>query len=548
MRRTVLHFRDMAIKSRHLTLTAAAVGLCLAARIHAQTSVESCKFNSLPACSTPNLPASSQAAQVVFLPSLAFEPQQVADVLEAASASGSLLSMSDSTLNYYLKNEKCDAACRAKIEKHKAATVRDIPTALIPRAKTGYHRDEYYAGRAGNGPQVWTANIDQPSTFQVCGETVKAVPFQFRSTDGIGINTNSERGGNVLVLPGGTCVVGRFASDGFAKDLCGESAKILRLRVEGAKLPHVDNIMGVVPVPGEKPPCNFRVLMGSNDSMTAHLKANPQAKFFENAGSLRVNGHKRDNPYWEICRPAHRLRVFRKLKARLFPANEGPGTSGSKTQARLQTAGGGRAPAGAGKFDPAVNNMEDVRKYPEIADAIEEIGQISQKSDSALCENVTNAEILALQDADSELAPLFKHLEDHPGKGRVRKNADVLLSFLKSTTANGNSARAFQEMQNDNWKEIQKALPSDCRAVAEKMKIDVPMLFRNHNSVNPNPTNSQVIGDLAIVPMQPNPGLSQAVAEAYKKAGLRTTEVNSFDAHAGMGNVHCKSNEMRFCK
>jgi len=533
------------------------VVLQFAASVFAETSNADCRFNSLPRCEGGNLAATNSPAQIVFLPRVktAFSARQLGDVLEAAATTGTYVIGRTLQIDSLLAEADCNEPCRAKLRKYRDRILKGIPTVVAPEAQTQYDRDTYFSGTSGGKFQVWNDINGYEGTSQVtlCGKKVQVQPGAFSS--------DPNRGGNVLMLPGGTCLVGDQSSPAFRNRICGEGGRQLPLSTGSAKLPHIDNSIGIVPVVGERPPCNFRVMMASNDRMQEHLLKHPNDPFFDPQRTdeffKRGDTYKRANPFWGICSSVRRFKAFKKIQSHLtdVPANP-PAAQPARTTGWLNIDSLisyvlPRAEAfikRQTREEAAAENAE-AEKFPFLAEAQSALERIDYEK-SPDCEGITNADVAALFDIEKELAPLMSWSEararDLPPL--ERQKSDSLMIYVQRLWAEGKARQAFQNTQDENWKKILAALPAQCRMKGNQMRGELPALFLDGNSVNANPSNVQVIGNMVLIPMQPNPMLGEAVKAQYQKLGLKTEEINTLDAHAGMGNVHCLSNEFRVCR
>ena len=71
----------------------------------------------------------------------------------------------------------------------------------------------------------------------------------------------------------------------------------------------------------------------------------------------------------------------------------------------------------------------------------------------------------------------------------------------------------------------------------------------NAGSINPNPTNSVVIGKHIYIPDQNNSTFQKDISDKMKKKGLIPHFVNTFEfAHSLQGNLHCSSQTIPLCR
>ncbi len=94
-------------------------------------------------------------------------------------------------------------------------------------------------------------------------------------------NPGYNRGGNVMALPGGQCLVGENMSQDRALTLCGqgEGVQIIKLPTLGTTVGHIDELVNIIPSP-RPAPCNFHIVIADQETHDQILKDNPKELFF----------------------------------------------------------------------------------------------------------------------------------------------------------------------------------------------------------------------------------------------------------------------------
>ncbi|HRO67270.1 MAG TPA: hypothetical protein PL182_06885 [Pseudobdellovibrionaceae bacterium] len=150
-------------------------------------------------------------------------------------------------------------------------------------ADTQYMRDAtiYGVDASTGGLRVTRSGNRTESTAYETGGTFCGLPVTFNQRPA---GSQSDRGGNVIALPGGACLSAEGAAKEFLDLVCGPEGKRITVGRRGTNLGHVDEIINVVPLPDKEPPCNFAIVMGSHRKFNEVLRKNPDKLFFGDKG------------------------------------------------------------------------------------------------------------------------------------------------------------------------------------------------------------------------------------------------------------------------
>lgn len=332
-------------------------------------------------------------------------------------------------------------------------------------------------------------------------------------------NVSGHSGGNIEALPGGICLLGNdgFRSDNewdkYAKQIChGDEDDRIKVPTAWLMVGHTDEVIKVIRNKNQKAPCDFAVAVASPEKALELLRQNPQDDFLDftegrggKPSELRARRTAHDRGISSICR-SH---VFMKL-------NNAP--------VRQK-----RDESDKSKGISWLFNQENWILNFAHAGAI--VAKRNSSETETDCDDLTNAAAYKLFSEEKELKEYNTLVQSK-------------MNSLKVEVA----------------KNLKKKFPS-CNIDI----FDVPDLFYGGavveepggkelpasigNSVLPNPTNSISINNTIISPDPSNSAFKKYLTEEYKKRGLESKFVDTFEyAHMGMGNLHCSTNTMHMCK
>lgn len=449
---------------------------------------------------------------------------------------------------------------------------------------TGYQRDTTVFGFDPVTRRVLQfSGADETETdYNICGLEVAI------QDTGDKLNTaNANLGGNIMGHPNGGCLVGENMDSSLAVELCGEGNPIIRLNTTGTTVGHIDELYNVIPSSRHSKPCDFKFVVTNPNKFTEILKSNPnenffnsemvQSKFYQSGEPKLFNENKAGNvgrnPHANICKLVEKFNFFQTVKehqSRLQPRQNPPG-GGSDSNDSLDTtwsplhflipnshaAGAALGRKGQGRncndepftrsaLPPVVGrNPETYREKCLVEDTIKDYGYDKLKSKKVNCQKVKNKDIIDLlaldsNEIDNVLNRIPETIEGVVLPEHIKLKSE-LLSLKRLSEGNSEISKAIAE----NKERLMDSLPSECRD--KDMLVEVPALFNGSRSLTPNPANLLVIGKTAFIPGQFNDAITREIEKEISSTGLSTSSVDTFSAHVGGGNLHCKTNEIRIC-
>lgn len=468
--------------------------------------------------------------------------------------------VSTEQLNRWEKQASEDPSFRQRLDKVRdRLQVMDLRSPLRPHSLSGaYIRDQVVYGFDARTKTIHltsaerTSMLDIPETYppSLCGMKLSAVRLQDTNS---GPGKVPDRGGNLIALPDGTCLSAKGVSAGYVDIRCGPGAKRLEINGKYAGVGHADEIVNIVPDLTKKPPCDFAVLMGDTKLGLELLRKDPTAPFFDGDSLKRIKsaeaGNNCDanggcNRVSSFCKVLDDVMYLQHIEDGLTGDSgiEGPSSPGGVDGAPS------RSPAGASR--PAEAKREEARRQDILRqerDAVPQLYLSHDRYKAVACERMTNKQALMAFEANSHFAKLRNWLDANAAKGSTERG---LMKDLKEKLAILDALAArnveFQKIQDENWRLIQSRLPPACRK--DDVRQRLPTVVGGFRSLNPNPSNTQVIGKAAVFPRQFNRAFEKSMNRTFQSLGLRPRSTDSYSANAGSGNVHCTSNEIRVCR
>lgn len=328
-------------------------------------------------------------------------------------------------------------------------------------------------------------------------------------------------GGNIEGLPGGVCALGsdafssEAAFDAYAENVCpGSPEDRLKVPTSWLAVGHTDEIMKVLPNPGQPPPCNFSIALASPQKALDLLKTN-QNDFFDFSPAANENKTQTTTRRIRQSPALHQLCALHleQLAKRRGPAPSSPRSrSGGQSWLRWLL-------------------------RPELAQSSGSLGSSTGSTPAAQKENLDLCSQMSGQEAYSALI----------------QNED-LRNYNKLVQDQMNQLKA------DLRQKLQRKLPQ-CQVDL----IDVPNLFaggapvqgpnglelpkKRGQSLLPNAANSISTGNTVISPDPGSEIFRKAMTEEYRKRGLQSEFVDTFDyGHLSGGNLHCVTNPIHICR
>ena len=142
----------------------------------------------------------------------------------------------------------------------------------------GYPRDgNIFSVEKNNGTIKVVNNYLKPLNSKMTIEKFCGWPVEFENilvnesqVDKVKKNTAPYRGGNIMSLPGGTCLTSTETDDFFVKKICGHDARVLKIKTKYTRIGHIDEVMNVIP--NRSNACGFSIVMASSERAENLLK------------------------------------------------------------------------------------------------------------------------------------------------------------------------------------------------------------------------------------------------------------------------------------
>lgn len=370
---------------------------------------------------------------------------------------------------------------------------------------------------------------------------------------------NGASGGNIEALPDGSCLIGDDAFptkqhyDKFVEHICDPKDNI-KVPTHWLGVGHTDEIMKILPKPNGKAPCNFSVAIASPDLAMELLRKKGDDRFI--------------SP--EIVPPEHRnteemLSVRREVNSSLKRIC-------SDLEMQKYPLEGGSAPD-----DPSgVNSNSYFRFLDHILTVVSPLAHAEWDGDEER-ESVLDAqsdsffEDKSIADAEKEVNVMLKAEDGSISEAEPAENKGVGSTVTCSNATNNDLANLYRDndVLSRTNKYVQQHMDLLEDEVSQKMRakyptcnieiMKFPQLFEGKfdstgklseaNSINPNPTNSVVIGKHIYIPDQNNSAFQKDLKEKMLKMGLIPHFVNTFEfAHSMQGNLHCSTQTIPLCR
>lgn len=540
--------------------------------------------SSLRACQGGNqLAPKHYPASIVFLPIRARQYDSVKLILKGLDEdrSATRVALDPNILERLREEASADAEMAKLLQTYTVDTGKNEHWEVSSFPSSGsYVRDTvvYTVNQTNGAIQIQQgttdpANVSRKGVSELCGRPIERLAA--KSSGG-----NSDRGGNIMALPGGACLTAKGATAAYVESICGPNAKRVELEPDFSKIKHVDEIVNIVPRPGVPPPCDFAVLMASPKKMKDVLRQNPKGSFFPADSLDRIkraegscSGDSCDNPITTICDALQNMIELERVQNEFLKSN----ASGPK--GRGGGAGdSGRASRGFGKLQGKPNRIpaaaigldggdwrseleKDEREkfpflFPQGADSVVECSRFRNEDVAKLLEMRKNGPMADLEAwvMKTEDAWIKENNEKHKDKFATYERHDVsvrskvskIRQKLNALDRFSSASDELQARQDRNWEKIKRSLPKECQS--DSLRVDLPAAPGGGGSLNPNPTNLQIVGQTAIYPEQFNPAVAKEIESSLKALGLKPLPINSFKEHVNGGNIHCLSNEIRLCR
>ena len=259
-------------------------------------------------------------------------------------------------------------------------------------------------------------------------------------------------------------------------------------------------------------PCNFSVVLASPKKAIELLKQNPNGKFMD------FSSGRGGSPSELAIRRSNEYQGLRNLCRNIIEDRSNQRRDHDNKDRSERTKG-------------FTKLFELKSLFISEAHALAVVVRGPNDGEPEDCANMTNGEVHRLLTSDDELK-IFNQL--------VQQKMDSL------------KAEINQKLKN----KLPECNP-DFIEVPDVFFGGMPVELENGNyelpdgmglSILPNPTNAISVNDTLIAPDPSNDVFKSYMQMEYKKRGLKTEFVDTFDyAHQGEGNLHCATNTIHIC-
>ena len=355
------------------------------------------------------------------------------------------------------------------------------------------------------------ATTQMAATGSQCGiEEGESIRSDYKSF------ASGEMGGNIEGAPGGFCLAGNNQGKDFTKSFCGKEENIINLNVSWLSVGHVDEIFKIVPnliEDGRPRECKFSLMAASPQKALDLLKDKQFSKrpFFdfpastskEDLEDLRDSRSSEDNlTNFKLCN-------YMNAAGRTHP------------KTRKQQSGGAQGKTVFTEMLMSTANAEYKSPFKQECEAN--------------VTSVTNEEMHEQMINDPETVKLNVAIQESIDK-------DVALIKAKILSRLPQCARYFDVINVPNYFEGGPLI----KDASGKGTLPV---HGNVNAFLPNPTNSVLMNETLLFPDAGNSAYSDYLISEMKKRKVKSDFIATWDyAHLGMGNIHCSSHSLPYCK
>ncbi len=536
-----------------------ALGLSLA--IGQNVAADKCRihFEELPLCDSKNkLVNKSLPAQVMYIPDLS--PENILIVLDALKGTHTRLqidNLQELQQKFHKNLTKKNALAKA-IQDHQILS-RQLD---LSKNQLWMNPGDSQFGRDGS---IYTYDEEAkkivllvshneksvPNSETFCGVPVETKRLPALSPD---VDFNSVRGGNILSLPGGSCLTSLDAPSFFPELVCGKQSPVVRIDTQKTRVGHIDELVNILP--NSKNSCGFSIVMGSTSKALQILQKSENNFFFSKEGFDRLQKMqnsvclsdifmtKASSCYkiMDICKDLEKVKYFQRLQNYI-----------RQSQSRRTQPIKAHQPAST--LDLNLSSKEILLSQDLRKDVLKNWS----------CHMTTNKDMLSLLKADEEFQELqqwflqkqkfleattscdqcLDHIEDK-SISEQKSFFQQMKTELENLIQVAQQNKIYQKIQELNWKTIVQSLPKNCQE--DSLRIDLPTIFWENHSLNPNPTNLIIAGTSAVIPWQFNTSFTEEISQTMKNVGVRAVFENTLSWHQRGGNIHCRSNEIRLCR
>ncbi len=392
--------------------------------------------------------------------------------------------------------------------------------------------------RNGVSGELVAGQIAQASSQSgVCASLGETIPPKTQANYDFG---NFAMGGNIEALPGGLCLHGNNQPwESFGTHYCGDKSNSVELDVKWLSVGHVDEVVGLLPDPSGKSPCDFSISWASPKKALELMKdpANrdqPFLEFFKDpifaeqlktpairnlCNSVREYRKSQPAPSQSPSQPPSNSRGSKAGSAASLPSNW-LGFFIPEAQAGEILNLKGSDGWGCGGLPPPTNG--------EVAAVLEKAGynlliQETMEGNRKILEEKIKARTGCTNIKFMPVPNLFfggEPLDPRP-------DAKVVLDGKE---------RLFGDLSDEERSRL--PIKSRYAGITEKRAL----------GLLPNPTNAVLMGKTLIGPKPWNEAFRKNLQSSYKSVGLEFREADTWEANTNQGNLHCSTNVIRACR
>lgn len=356
--------------------------------------------------------------------------------------------------------------------------------------------------------------------------------------------SNFAMGGNIEALPGGLCLHGNNQPwDSFGSHYCGDFSNSVELDVKWLSVGHVDEVVGLLPDPSGKSPCDFAISWASPKKAFDLMKdpANRDHPFLEFFKDPVFAGQLKTPAIRNLCND---IREYRQSQPSPSQGPSGPEANPTATPRSSKAGKAASLPSQwLGFFLPEAH-----------AGVIYGNGE-GTASGCGNLEPPTNGEVAAvLEKAGYNLLI----------QGTMEANRKILEEKLKARTGCPNikfipvpnlffggeplDPRPDAKVTLDGKERLFGELTEEERARLPFKSRYTGITEKRALGLLPNPTNAVLMGKTLIGPKPWNEAFRENLQNSYKSVGLEFKEADTWEANTNQGNLHCSTNVIRACR
>ena len=363
-------------------------------------------------------------------------------------------------------------------------------------------------------------------------------------------------GGNIEAV-NGLCLLGsdHFTDatwDRYAKSTCSDMNTAVKTPSDFLRVGHTDEFFKTLKDPRKSPPCDFSLAFASPKRGLDLLKAHPNDRAFD------FSHVSPEEALVRMTKGNYRLLCHKYLQKKQNNSPTQPGSAAPKggvTQLLLEWTLH-RAFAGAASLDsnPVDKLLEELQDLEDTQPRSQEERQRLRERKTQLRNRIREFKAQAGYKKNQETLERARECYNMTN----RELAELIESDPEIKAFNESVEKAIQDFKTDLLAKLKTKYPQ-----CSPQTLDIPDLFigmmdedggkptyakGTGESIFPNPTNGEIIGNTFILPEPVNPAFKKDIDAQVRATGLKTDYIDTNFAHMLQGNLHCSSHTMRYCR